>query len=136
MTITELFQQERLIKMKEKIIRVKKSDGPFYGTTDWNRVDALTEAELLAAAKADPDALPSTKKQLRSFKRVNPVKSVDVKKVREKFKFSQAQFAAFFGISKRTLQQWEQHRSEPNTMARNFLRVIEVDPKLVQRALS
>lgn len=26
--------------------------------TDWHRVDALTEADILAAAKNDPDALP------------------------------------------------------------------------------
>lgn len=122
--------------MKEKIIIVKKSDGPFRGTTDWKRVDALTEEEIMRAALADPDALPSTPEQLRSFKRVHPIKTVDVQKVRKKFNFSQAQFAAFFGISVRTLQQWEQHRSEPNAMARNFLKVIEYDPHLVQRALS
>ena len=122
--------------MKEKIIIVEQTDRRIRGKTDWDRLKNMTESELMAAAKADPDAQPSTKKQLKQFKRVHPVETIDVKKVREKFKFSQAQFAAFFGISKRTLQQWEQHRSEPNTMARNFLRVIEVDPKLVQRALS
>jgi putative transcriptional regulator len=131
-----LYQQEGREKMKEKIIVFEQTEHCVRGKTDWNRVKNLTEAEILAAAKSDPDALPLTKRQIKQFKRVHPVATVDVKKVREKFKFSQAQFAAFFGISKRTLQQWEQHRSEPNAMARNFLRVIEVDPKLVQRALS
>jgi len=123
--------------MKEKIIIFERKLGaPLTGKTDWKRVDALTEEEITSAALADPDALPSTPEQLRSFKRVHPVKTVDVQKVRKKFNFSQAQFAAFFGISVRTLQQWEQHRSEPSTMARNFLKVIEYDPHLVQRALS
>jgi putative transcriptional regulator len=49
---------------------------------------------------------------------------------------SQAQFARCFGVSVRTLQDWEQHRHQPNQTARNFLMVIAKETKAVLRALN
>ena len=37
--------------------------------TDWSRVKAMTEKEIDAAAKADPDNLPLTNEELKQFKR-------------------------------------------------------------------
>lgn len=96
----------------------------------------MTEKEILAAAKADPDAQPLTDAQLKNFRRVKPIKEVNVKKIRIKLRLSQKEFANYFGVSIRTIQEWEQHRRTPTATARNFLKVIEHEPKAVQKALS
>ena len=60
---------------------------------------------------------------------------VDVRAVREGLGLSQSQFAARYGFSPRTLQEWEQGLSKPDVAVRAYLRVIENDPKAVERAL-
>ena len=42
---------------------------------------------------------------------------VDVRALREKLALSQVQFAATYGFSARTVQEWEQGRSKPDTSA-------------------
>lgn len=103
--------------------------------TNWNAVNAMTEEEINIAAQSDPDALPLTKDQLRQFKRVHAIKEVEVKLIRQKLHLSQDEFANYFGVSVRTIQEWEQHRRRPTATARNFLKVIEREPKAVLRAL-
>ncbi len=106
------------------------------GKTNWGKVKSLTEKQVIAAAKSDPDAKPLTRAQLKKFKRVNPPKEIDVKAIREKLHVSQKEFASYFGVSVRTIQEWEQHRRTPTTIARNFLKVIEKAPKAVLKALA
>ena len=48
---------------------------------------------------------------------------------------SQSQFAAYFGVSVRTVQEWEQGRVVPSGAARAFLTVIDREPEAVRRAL-
>ena len=43
---------------EENTVRYSRDDLPEDSQTDWNRVNALTEAELNAAARSDPDAPP------------------------------------------------------------------------------
>ena len=105
------------------------------GKTDWLRVQNMTEEEITRNALEDEDNPPLTNEMFSPFCRVYPVKEVDVQKIRRKLSLTQEQFAHYFGVSVRTIQQWEQHRSKPNTVARNFLRVIDHDPRAVQRAL-
>lgn len=104
--------------------------------TNWKKLKSMTEKEIIAAAKSDPDAQPLTAAQLKKFKRVQPTEDVDVKKIRKKLHLSQQEFANYFGVSIRTIQEWEQHRRRPTATARNFLKVIERQPKAVQKALS
>jgi DNA-binding transcriptional regulator YiaG len=104
--------------------------------TDWAKVKSLTEKEIIASAKSDSDAKLLTKRQLSKFKRVNPPKEIDVKAIREKLKITQEEFATYFGVSVRTIQEWEQHRRNPTTVARNFLKVIDKAPKAVLKALA
>jgi len=122
--------------MSEKLTIIKSLDKLPKDKTNWSEVKKMTEEEIVAAAESDPDAQLMTAKELKEAKRVHPPKKVDVKKIREHLHLTQQEFAACFGISERTLQQWEQHRSEPNALARNFLRVIERNPKAVQQALN
>jgi putative transcriptional regulator len=101
------------------------------GQTDWAAFDAMSDEEVLAAAKADPDAQPSTPEQLKRMRRVSPAKHV-----RWKLGLSQAEFARRFRIPLGTLRDWEQHRSEPDQAARAYLKVIAADAGFVERALA
>ena len=60
---------------------------------------------------------------------------IDVKAIRERISLSQAEFAKLFGLSKRTLEHWEQGRRTPSGPARAFLTVIAREPEAVRRAL-
>ncbi len=59
----------------------------------------------------------------------------EVKAVREKTGLSQMRFAMMIGVSKRTLENWEQGRRHPTGPARALLRVLEADPKHALRVL-
>lgn len=106
------------------------------GKTNWARVKSQTEKQIISAAKSDPDAKPLTRTQLKKFKRVTAPKKIDVKAIREKLHVSQKEFAGYFGVSVRTVQEWEQHRRTPTAIARNFLKVIDKAPKAVLKALA
>ena len=58
-----------------------------------------------------------------------------IRKLRESVHVSQAKFARMIGVSKDTLQNWEQGRRHPRGPAKALLRVFEKDPKAVVRAL-
>ena len=45
---------------------------------------------------------------------------------------SQAEFAALLGVSKRTLQEWEQGRREPTGAAKTLLLVAEKHPEVLR----
>jgi putative transcriptional regulator len=106
------------------------------GKTNWKKIEGMSEKEVLAAARADADSPPLTLSQLKQFKRVQPANDIDVKVIRDNLHLSQEQFANYFGVSVRTIQEWEQHRRKPTATARNFLKVIEREPMAVQKALS
>ena len=54
-----------------------------------------------------------------------------VARIRLKSGLSQAQFAAALGVSKRTLEQWEQGRREPSGAARQLLKIAERHPEVL-----
>ncbi len=60
---------------------------------------------------------------------------IDTARIRKKINMSQSQFAASFGVSVRTVQEWEQGRVVPSRSARAFLTVIDREPEAVRRAL-
>ena len=60
---------------------------------------------------------------------------IDAARIRRKIKMSQSRFAAFIGVSVRTIQEWEQGRVVPSGAARAFLIVIDREPEAVRRAL-
>ena len=59
----------------------------------------------------------------------------DVKAIREHFGMSQADMATFLKVSKRTLENWEQGRRSPTGPAQTLLRIMELEPNAVRRAL-
>ena len=58
-----------------------------------------------------------------------------VREVRAGLSLTQAQFAHRFGLSLRSLQEWEQARRLPDAAVLTYLRVIERNPKAVKLAL-
>ena len=54
-----------------------------------------------------------------------------VVRVRLKSGLSQAEFAAALGVSKRTLEQWEQGRREPSGAATQLLKIAERHPEVL-----
>ena len=58
-----------------------------------------------------------------------------VHEVREGLGLSQSEFAQQFGLSLRSLQEWEQARRLPDTAVLAYLRVIQRNPTAVQSAL-
>ena len=98
---------------------------------DWARLDAMTDEEIVAAARSDPDARPLTRGQLKRMRRV-PL----VKHIRWKLGLSQADFADRFHIPVGTLRDWEQLRTEPDQAALAYLKVIAADAGFVERVLA
>ncbi len=56
----------------------------------------------------------------------------EVAKARMKTGLSQGQFAELMGVSKRTLEQWEQGRREPSRAAKTLIRIAELRPEVLK----
>jgi putative transcriptional regulator len=112
-----------------RVVRYSRDNLPA-DRTDWVRIDAMTEGEVLAAALSDPDAQPLTSEQLAKMRRVPRVKVL-----RQRLGMTQVQFAEAFHLPITTLRDWEQHRSTPDAPARALLWAIERDPDVMRRLL-
>jgi len=75
------------------------------------------------------------RKGLLKPSRVFRYRPVEIKRIRQKLRVSQSQFAMMIGVSKSTLQNWEQGRREPEGPAKALLRVVDKNPKAVLEAL-
>jgi putative transcriptional regulator len=100
------------------------------GATDWARLAAMSDEDVIAAASNDPDALPLTADELARMRRVSPVKIL-----RRRLGFTQVEFSAAFGIPIGTLRDWEQHRTEPEGAALSLIRAISAEPQTMLRLL-
>jgi putative transcriptional regulator len=67
--------------------------------------------------------------------RVTQVEPTEVAQARQESGLSQTQFAEVLGISKRTLQEWEQGRRAPSGAARTLIRIAKRHPEVVREAL-
>ena len=112
-------------------VTVKSGESPSKGGTDWRRIDAMTDEEVVAAALADSDAQPLSAEQLATMRRVSRVKAL-----RQRLGMTQAQFARAFHLPITTLRDWEQRRSTPDAPARALLLAIERDPETMRRLLA
>jgi len=112
-------------------VTVKSGDTLPRGDTDWARLNAMTDEEVVAAALSDPDAQPLAPEQLAKMRRVSRVKVL-----RQRLGMTQAEFAEAFHLPITTLRDWEQHRSTPDAPARALLLAIERDPEVMRRLLA
>ena len=127
---------------KTTIVTKRQSDGtlaqvlpdgttkPLDDKTDWEKLRAMSDEEVRAAAMSDPDARPITDAEFSRMKHVPRAKTL-----RRALGLTQEEFAARFQIPLGTLRDWEQGRAEPDQPARSYLRAIAGDAAAVQRAL-
>ena len=54
-------------------------------------------------------------------------------RARLKVGLTQAQFAALLGVSRRTLEQWEQGRRKPSRAAKTLIKVAELHPEILRK---
>lgn len=66
---------------------------------------------------------------------VHVPEEVDVRAIRASLDLTREAFAARFGFAKSAVKDWEQGRRQPERSARILLKVIEMEPKAVERAL-
>jgi putative transcriptional regulator len=81
-----------------KVVRYRRNRLPS-DKTDWAQLDAMTDDEVVAAARSDPDAQPLTPAQLARMRRVPRVKIV-----RQRLGMTQAEFAEAFHLPITTLR--------------------------------
>ena len=112
-------------------VTVKPGESLPRGDTDWARLEALTDEEVLATAQFDPDMQPLNLEQLKGMRRVSRVKVL-----RQRLGMTQAEFAQAFHLPITTLRDWEQRRSTPDAPARALLLAIERDPEVMRRLLA
>lgn len=87
--------------------------------------------ELLASVQEMDDIVQGKK----TAARVTEIREPEVKAIREKVGLSQNRFAMLIGVSKRTLENWEQGRRHPTGPAKALLRILDADPEHAVRAL-
>ena len=92
-------------------------------STDWDSLDAMTDVDIARQIAANPDAAPDMAPE------------IDVRAIRRANGMTQAQFAAAYDFSLRTLQEWERGAKRPSGPARTLLRAIKGDPEGLRRAL-
>ncbi|MBW9267980.1 MAG: helix-turn-helix domain-containing protein [Candidatus Thiodiazotropha sp. (ex. Lucinisca nassula)] len=88
--------------------------------------------ELLESVQEMDEIVKGKKKASRSFDFPDP----EVKAIRHRLGVSQEKFAIILGVSKRTVENWEQGRRHPTGAARSLLRIVEADPEHAMKALS
>lgn len=87
--------------------------------------------ELLASIEEMDQIANGKKAPSRQHQFAEP----EVKAIREKTGLSQSRFAMLIGVSKRTLENWEQGRRHPTGPAKVLLKVLDSDPQSVVRVL-
>ncbi len=92
--------------------------------TDWSTLDAMTDEEIARQIAANPDAAPDMAPQ------------IDVRAIRRASGMTQAQFAAAYEFSVRTVQEWERGAKRPSGPARTLLRAIKADPEGLRKAVA
>ena len=64
------------------------------------------------------------------------VTETDVALARRKAQLTQEQFAKLLGVSRRTLESWEQGAGRPSGAATSLIRLFIIDPQFVKESLA
>lgn len=93
-------------------------------------VRPMTQKQIEAAARRDPDAQPLSRADMRRMRRTPQIKII-----RRALALTQEEFADRYRIPLGTLRDWEQGRAQPDRPARAYLTVIARDPEGIFRIL-
>lgn len=100
------------------------------GETDWRRLATKTAEQVHAEAVADLDCPPTKGEDWAEAWR-----PADLVELRKSLGLSQAAFAQTYGLSVRTVQDWEQGRKTPDRPARVLVSLIARAPQQVASLL-
>jgi putative transcriptional regulator len=95
-----------------------------FAEVDWAKIDAMTDEDIARQIADNPDAAPDMAPEF------------DVFAIRKACGMSQAEFAATYGFSVRTLHGWERGAKKPSGAARTLLRAIKADPEGLRKAVA
>jgi putative transcriptional regulator len=84
----------------------------------------MTDAGIARQIASNPDTGPDMAPR------------IDVRAIRRAAGMTQAEFAAAFKFSLRTVQEWERGAKKPSGPARTLLRAIKSDPEGLRKALA
>ena len=104
------------------------------GRVDTKRVRSATDKDIARWIAEDPDTAPELPRGAK-LRLIHKPPLPDVKSIRKKLGLTQAEFARRFGLSRRTIEQWEQGRAVPDRPARILLAVIDREPHVVEQAV-
>ena len=104
--------------------KLSKAAAEALGATDWKALDAMSDSDIAHQIASNHDAAPDMAPE------------IDVRAIRRATGLTQAEFAAAYEFSMRTLQEWERGAKQPSGPARTLLRAIKGDPEAVRKALA
>lgn len=110
--------------------KLDRNNLPALSKADRARLDAMTDAQIAAAAQADADNPPLTDDELARMEAARMVR-----RVRVHTGLSQARFAEIYRISIGRLRDLEQGRTRADSALLAYLAVIDREPEAVKRAL-
>jgi len=117
------------------IVRYSQAElAPLSAGVDLERLRNTTDEEIAEQIASDRDTAPDMG-DLSGWRIVHNASAQDVRRIRTDLGLSQIVFAERFGLSVRTVEEWEQGRSVPDQSARVLLRVINAAPETVERVL-
>ena len=96
--------------------------------TSPNTPRPMTETQIEAAARADPDAQPLAEADMATMPPIPRAKTL-----RRALGLTQEEFATRYQIPLGTLRDWEQGRAEWDRPARAYLKAIADDPGAMRR---
>ena len=88
--------------------------------------------ELLASVQEMDDVTQGK----QAAAKVTEFPEPEVKAMRESMGVSQDKFALILGVSKRTVENWEQGRRHPTGAARSLLKIVQANPQYALETLS
>ncbi|EUJ39304.1 hypothetical protein PWEIH_07786 [Listeria weihenstephanensis FSL R9-0317] len=96
--------------------------------------DSLEKGLKQAIAHADNTKKARTKKIL--ITELPTYSAKDIKGFRQKVELTQSAFAELMGISKKTVEAWENGRNSPNGSATRLLQIIDSNPEVLMDELT
>lgn len=99
------------------------------------RIKELMDKSMFDELLTSVQEMDEITKGKKDAARVSNFPEPEVKSIRESIGLSQSKFALLIGVSKRTLENWEQGRRKPTGPAKALLRIFAADPEGTLKAL-
>ena len=101
------------------------------GGMDWGALDALTDANIAAAARSDPDTRPIDRPVSPDARRTGLAGVI-----RLRLRLTHVEFEARYRVPAATLEAWERGLATPDATTQAYLALIAADPDGVAATLA